>query len=143
MNALLYLAALLHLLPPMPQPMRGCVSNRREAIAAEAQTAADAHGVPVAVLLVVGLLESRYGCDPRSGGSWGAPIDPQHRHTAGGPGHAARALASGYRVCGSTLGAVSRFRCGLCTCRRVVGYTATYAAGLIARVEAFDGGGRP
>ena len=113
----------------------------REAdVVADAETAVMATGVPAGLLLVVGVLESHLGCDPASGGSWGAPIDPQHRRTAGTPTHTARALATSFRVCGSWVGALHRFRCGLCVCRRpLVGYTPAQALSLAERMYASAG----
>lgn len=45
---------------------------------------------------------------------WGAPSSSRDRHTPGTPDDAARALATGYAVCGSWRGAITRFRSGLC-----------------------------
>jgi hypothetical protein len=133
----LLFAALLAILPGVPQPMHGCMRRRHDRIVEEIARAADRHGVPPAVLLVVGLLESHYGCAPGSGGCWGAPIDRAHRLTAGTPDHAAVALAHSFEACGTWAGAVARFRCGLCRCpaRIVRGYTPEFAARLIERVH--------
>lgn len=113
--AQLIFAALLFIFPNANH--RACLNARHDVIVANAEEAANANHVPVGVLIVTGWMESHMGCAPASGGCWGAPIDPQHRHTAGTPNHAAVALATSYRVCHSWEGAVSRFRCGLCTCR--------------------------
>ena len=47
-----------------------------------------------------------------------APIDAQHRHTAGTHMNAVRALSRGYQRCGDWDGAIMRFRTGLCNPRR-------------------------
>lgn len=107
-------AALLAVLPTIPQPQRGRIAERRDAIVRAADEAHERYGVPPSVLLVVGMLETHVGTDDGEGGGWGAPISPRRRHVAGGPEHAARALATSYRVCGSWRGAIGRFRSGLC-----------------------------
>jgi len=115
--AALLFSALLAIYPHMNY--RPCVESHRESIIAHAVSGAEEHNVPVGIVMVVGFLETHWGCNPASGGCWGAPIDPQHRGTAGTPNQAARALATSYRVCGERygwLGAVNRFRCGLCVC---------------------------
>lgn len=58
--------------------------------------------------------ETHLGCDHNEGGNWGAPIDAQHRHTAGTHMSAVRILSRSYTVCGNWDGAVMRFRTGLC-----------------------------
>lgn len=133
----LLFAALMALLPHVPQPMHGCMAQRHGHIIAQVAQAAATHGVPPAVLMVVGLLESHYGCAPGSGGCWGAPLDRRHRLTAGTPNQAAVALATSFRVCGTWRGALSRFRCGLCRCpeRLIRGYTPGFAARLVERVH--------
>jgi hypothetical protein len=108
------LAALLALFPTSPS--RPCIEARAAQITADAGAAARRYGVPPALLLAVGFVETHLGCDRASGGCWGAPISPERRGTAGTVDHAARALASGYAACGSWPGAVCRFRCGLCRC---------------------------
>lgn len=114
MTAAAWLAALL-LAVRVPARERSCILARRETIAASADAAAAAHGVPVALLLSVAYLESHLGCSRGSGGCWGAPISRTRRGVAGGPDRAASALALGYRRCGGTdEGAVSSFRWGLC-----------------------------
>lgn len=107
-------AALLSLFPRSPS--LACLRARLDTITADAHAAAGQYGVPPALLLAVGFVETHLGCDRASGGCWGAPIDPQHRGTAGRASHAAQALATSYRVCGTWEGAVCRFRCGLCRC---------------------------
>ena len=135
MTAAAVLAAILALYPHTP--VRACLRARAETITTRADAAALEHGVPVELLMAVGFLESRFGCDPASGGSWGSPVDRRHRGIAGGPGHTARDLATSLRVCVGPLAAVSRFRCGLCTCRPgvLVGYTPRDVLRLMARVE--------
>ena len=139
---LLALVAIVH-----PAGERGaCIRRRAESLAASAQAAVDQVAterpgdprVPADLLLVVAYLESHLGCAPGSGGCWGAPSSPTHRGTAGRPVHAARALASGLRVCTTELGAVSRFRCGLCRCPAAPerGYSAADAIRLLARLRA-------
>ena len=114
MTAAAWLVALL-LAVRVPVAERRCIVARREAIASTATAAAEAHGVPVALLLSVAYLESHLGCSRGSGGCWGAPISRARRGVAGGPDRAASALALGYRRCGGTPeGAVSSFRWGLC-----------------------------
>lgn len=110
------LAALLVLHSHIPEPMGSCIRGRQTEIARQAQEASDRTGVPPAIILVVGFMESHFGCHPRSGGCWGAPVDPQHRQTAGTHMHAAVALQHSFAVCHSWQGAISRFRCGLCRC---------------------------
>jgi hypothetical protein len=100
---------------PVPAAERACILARRETIAASADAAAEAHHIPVALLLSVAYLESHLGCSRGSGGGWGAPISRARRGVAGGPASAASALALGYRRCGGTPeGAVASFRWGLC-----------------------------
>jgi hypothetical protein len=121
-----------------------CIERHRDAIAERAAAAETAHGVPPAVLLVVGLLESHWGCHPASGGCWGAPVDRRHRLTAGTPDHAARALARSRAVCGSWAGAIARFRSGLCAPWQPAhrAYVAT-ALRLVARAHARAGAPAP
>lgn len=135
------LVSMLAVLPPTP--LRRRIDARREMIVATATAGQELYGVPPALVLAVGFLESRWGADPRSGGSWGTPVDMRHRNVAGPPVGAARALASSYRVCGTWLGAVHRFRCGLCRCPRLVGYEAPYALGLAERALAHAGEAPP
>ena len=112
--AAVWLVALL-LAVRVPARERACIVARRDTIAASADAAAEAHHVPVALLLSVAYLESHLGCSAHSGGCWGAPISRARRGVAGGADRAASALALGYRRCGGTPeGAVSSFRWGLC-----------------------------
>jgi hypothetical protein len=113
-TAAAWLVALL-LAVRVPAAERACIVARRDTIAASATAAAEAHSIPVALLLSVAYLESHLGCSRGSGGCWGAPISRARRGVAGGADRAASALALGYRRCGGTdEGAVSSFRWGLC-----------------------------
>lgn len=76
--------------------------------------AAERLSVPSGLALSVSFHETHVGCDRNEGGGWGAPIDIRHRHTAGTPEHAIRALRRSFEVCHDWEGAVSRFRSGLC-----------------------------
>lgn len=105
--------ALLSIFPYMSGNNRQCIQRRQEAIA-EALHETSGLGVPVEVMTAVGFRETHLGCDEGEGGNWGAPIDPQHRHTAGTHLHAAQALMTGFGVCGSWDGAIRRFRTGSC-----------------------------
>lgn len=128
------LSLFLSLRPPLP--IRRCIEARAARISRRAAEASREHGVPVAIILSVGWLESHLGCDPRSGGSWGSPTDRNHRLRAGGPWHTARDLATSYRVCGSWTGAVARYRCGLCNCTPRVGYGVRDVDRLVYRITA-------
>lgn len=137
MNALVartLLTTLLALYRP-PGRVRPCLDARAEEIATAAADAQERHGVPAEVLLAVGLLETHLGCDAGEGGGWGAPIDRRHRHAAGGPEHAARALAWGFRRCGDWEAAVAHYRCGLCRCPPLRGYSAPTAMRIARRVR--------
>ena len=115
MTAAAWLAALL-LAVRVPVAERRCIVARHDTIADSATAAAEAHGIPVALLLSVAYLESHLGCSRGSGGCWGAPISRARRGVAGGPDRAASALALGYRRCGGTPeGAVASFRWGRCS----------------------------
>jgi hypothetical protein len=109
----LLLAALLASFVHMPA--RRCIERRFDEIASVANAAADHHGVPASLLLSVGFHESWLGCHGER--DWGAPASRRDRHRAGTPDDAARAIATGYRVCGTWRGAVTRFRAGLCRLR--------------------------
>ena len=114
MTAAAWLVALL-LAVRVPAAERACIVARHDTIAASATAAAEAHDIPVALLLSVAYLESHLGCSAHSGGCWGAPISRARRGVAGGPDRAASAIALGYRRCGGTPeGAVTSFRWGLC-----------------------------
>ena len=105
--------ALLNIFPFMSGGNRACIQRRQEAIV-EALHEASNLGVPVEVITAVGFRETHLGCDAGEGGNWGAPIDPQHRHTAGTHMHAAQALMTGFEVCRTWDGAIRRFRTGEC-----------------------------
>lgn len=126
---LLALLAIFHRTPHM-----ACLARHADSIVRRAEAARVEHAVPPGVLLSVGFLESHLGCAPGSGGNWGAPVSSRHRHTAGTSDHAARSLATGYRVCGTWGGALGWFRCGRCRCPRMVGYDPDFAARVVERV---------
>lgn len=76
-------------------------------LAEEIGTASWVHSVPVAVLVAVGMMESRLGTDPASQGNWGVGTrNPIFR--------AARALRSGYDLCHRWDRAATYFRWGRC-----------------------------
>lgn len=132
-QAAILLAALLALFPRAASVRR--IEARQNEIARVAQVAAEAHHIPVSVLLVVGFMETHLGTDANEGGNWGAPIDAHHRHTPGTPDSAARILEHSLTACHTWPGAISRFRCGLCVCpERTAPYTHNVMH-LIARVH--------
>lgn len=103
-----------------------CIRRQENSIAERAYNASVSSQVPASVILVVAFLESHFGCAAASGGSWGAPVDRNHRLTAGPSEqvavHSASSLHNGFygtrhsRGCGTWFGAISYFRCGLCRC---------------------------
>ncbi len=113
-------AAILSLFPAMSGNNRACIEDRHDAIARQVDETARAYPtVRPEVLVAVAFSETHLGCDRGEGGGWGAPVDRHHRHTAGTHLHAAAVLARGMEVCrGDELGAVRRFRTGLCDPRR-------------------------
>lgn len=113
--AQLLLAALLHLFPHMSGNNRVCIQKHFDSIAQVAEAAERDNGVPAAIMLSVGFLETHLGCSAGEGGNWGAPISRTQRHVAGTPRQAAVALQHSYERCGSWVGAISRFRSGRCT----------------------------
>lgn len=123
MNPELILAIILELFPHMSGNNRQCIENHQDRILQQVHEATDAPliegvpSIPPEVLMVVGFVETHLGCDAGEGGNWGAPIDAEHRHTAGTHMHAAYSLARGYQRCGSWDGAIMRFRTGLCNPR--------------------------
>lgn len=133
--ALAWITALL-LAVRVPLADRACIEARRDRIASNAEAAAAQYGVLVTVLLSVAYRESHLGCDPRSGGSWGAPISRTRRHVAGGANAEASALALGYRRCFTHEGAISHFRWGVCSRGRHRGYGPEEVLELAARVAA-------
>lgn len=134
--AQLILSAILAIFPYMSGNNRACIVDRQAQIAQHATEGQQTHGVPELVMMSVGFSETHLGCDINEGGNWGAPISRHQRHTAGTPNHAAAALRRSYEVCGNWTGAISRFRCGLCSCpgrtasytQRVVGLMRTLSA---------------
>lgn len=135
MNTAAILAMLLVLRPH--SPAQSCIDRRHDEIVEMATRSSTAYQVPVALLLVVGFNETHLGCDAGEGGGWGAPIDAEHRQTAGTSDSAASALALGHRECRTWLGAVSHFRCGRCsTCPAAQpGYTARGALRRVRQIE--------
>lgn len=133
-SAALLLALLLSLRPPAD--LRPCLTARAPEIARAAGEAQALTGVPAELVLAVGYLETHLGCARGSGGCWGAPVSRRRRAVAGTHLHSARALAWGRRRCGSWHGAVSHYRCGLCSCRSLRGYGAGEALALARRMEA-------
>lgn len=133
MTAAAIIAALLSLYPR--SPARACLDARRTAIVAALDAAHRAHpDVPAGLLAAVGWHESHLGCARASGGCWGSPRDASHRHTAGTPTDAARDLSHALRACGSTVGAIARFRGGSCRPGPHAAYVARVAA-LAARLS--------
>lgn len=113
--AQLLFAAILLIFPNTPS--RACLMAHQANIEADITRSSATYSVPAGLLVSVAFNETHLGCDRGSGGCWGAPIDAQHRHTAGNSDSAARVLRTGYDRChNSWRGAVSRFRCGLCAC---------------------------
>lgn len=110
----LLLSAILSIFPHMSGNNRACIERNFDDIAMVAEAAERDMGVPPAVILAVGFLETHLGCDQGEGGNWGAPISRTRRHTAGTPAQAALALSHGYQVCHTWVGAISRFRSGQC-----------------------------
>lgn len=131
-ETLLLIATLLHLLPHSAGMAR--IRARQERIAEIATEAAERNGVPVDLLLVVGLHETHMGTDPNEGGGWGAPRDRTHRHLAGTASDAAHVLHTGLVRCGSERGAVSWFRDGLCIAHHQ--HYVDSVMGLLARLRA-------
>lgn len=141
MTARVLLAVLLALLP-VPAARRACIVARRDNIERQADAAARATGVPVAVLIAVGFLETHLSCAPGSGGGWGAPISPTRRGVAGGAAQSAAALAWGYQRCGTMLGAISHYRSGRCHAPHLVGYQPAQAVDLVDRLTLAAGASR-
>lgn len=93
-------------------PVQRCMSHHAASVERVAARAASELQVPPSVLLATARRESHWGC--RGGHSWGAPHSRSHRFGIGTPMDAARALEHSFRVCGTWIGAVGRFRSGLC-----------------------------
>lgn len=109
-----YVDGILAMFPTAPARSVQSIRARQTTIEQNLLASESIHGVPMGIMLMVAWAETHVGGDINEGGNWGAPIDPQHRHTAGTPLHAARALRRSYEVCGSWYRAVARFRSGLC-----------------------------
>jgi hypothetical protein len=107
--------------------------RRQDQIAAQAASAAQEYGVPVALVLASAFLETHCGCDTGDA-DWGAPRDRLHPWIAGGPRQHASSLAFGKRDCPTWLGAMHHYRVGLCNGHERVGYTAEQALRLAERL---------
>lgn len=107
-----WITALLTVSPSLQH--RACIRAHLQEIAHQATESAQAHSIPLGLLLSVAVHESHLGCHPASGGCWGAPSSRLHRHRAGNASHAASALALGYRRCRTDEGAIAHFRWGRC-----------------------------
>ena len=122
-----------------PGPQSRCIELRFQSIAASAMESEQLYGVPVEVFLATSFLETHLGCDPGSGGGFGAPISRSDRHTAGTAASHGSALALGLRQCGTAhgwLAAVSHYRTGRCRWPVTYpGYTAVYAIHLANRIR--------
>ncbi len=132
MNAAILIAAILHL---YPGPQSQCIARRAEAIAVDADAAAEQYGVPVSILLATAFLETHIGCDHGEGGGLGAPIDRDHRHTAGGWDQHGSALRLGFARCHDWTAAVNHYRTGTCGRPAPIGYQAGYAMQIAGRIE--------
>jgi hypothetical protein len=111
--------ALLAIFPSMSGNNRACIETHRDQIIQRLHEASQpiepgAPVPPTELTAAVAFAETHLGCDAGEGGNWGAPIDMQHRHTAGTHISAVRVLVTGFRVCGSWDASVMRFRTGLC-----------------------------
>jgi hypothetical protein len=115
--------AILALFPHMSGNNRRCIETQQDRIVQQLREVSQPYepGAPVPpteLTAAVAFAETHLGCDIHEGGNWGAPIDAQHRHTAGTHMNAVRALSRGYQRCGDWDGAIMRFRTGLCNPRR-------------------------
>lgn len=113
------LLAILAIFPHMSGNNRQCIIDHQPRIAAQLREVSEpiAPGAPVPPMeltAAVAFAETHLGCDINEGGNWGAPIDRNHRHTAGTHMSAVRVLSRGFTRCGSWDGAILRFRTGLC-----------------------------
>ena len=111
--------ALLAIFPHMSGNNRQRIIERQSRIAQQLQEVSEpiepgAPVPPVELTAAVAFAETHLGCDLNEGGNWGAPIDRNHRHTAGTHLSAVRVLSRGFTQCGSWDGAILRFRTGLC-----------------------------
>jgi hypothetical protein len=129
-----FLAMLLALYRP-PQNIARCLERRHDRIIAQADAAAEAHQVPVTILLVTAFLETHIGCDRGEGDGWGAPAHASTPHVAGTADNAASSLALGFRTCHTWLSAVRNYRRGLCDREPLIGYTAAYALHVVELVS--------
>ncbi len=113
------LIAILAIFPYMNGNNRQCIIDRQPRIAEQLREVSQPiePGAPVPpthLTAAVAFKETHLGCDINEGGNWGAPIDRNHRHTAGTHLSAVTSLVHGYQRCGSWDGAVLRFRTGFC-----------------------------
>lgn len=113
------LIAILAIFPYMSGNNRQCIIDRQSRIVEQLREVSEpiepgAPVPPVELTAAVAFAETHLGCDLHEGGNWGAPIDRNHRHTAGTHLSAVRVLSRGFTQCGSWDGAVLRFRTGLC-----------------------------
>ena len=111
-----------------------CVVAHAPRIVAQADAGREL-GVPPGLVLVVGLLESQWGCARGSGGCWGAPAHASTPDVAGGVRETVSALDLGWSRCGTWSGALHHFRCGGCRCVVSAGYTPEDAMRLWLRVD--------
>lgn len=119
MTPKLILAALLAIFPHMSHGNRQCIIDHQPRLEVQLQEVSQpiepgAPVPPTEVTATVAFLETHLGCDHGEGGNWGAPIDRNHRHTAGTHMDAVTSLVHGYQECGTWEGAVFRFRTGVC-----------------------------
>lgn len=137
--AQLLLAALLQIFPYMSGNNRACIQRNFESIARVAEYAERNHHVPAAIMLSVGFLETHLGCDIGEGGNWGAPISASRRHVAGTPEQAAIVLERSYQVCHTWVGAISRFRSGLCRIPEHMNHYPMNALSIMTRISTISG----
>jgi len=106
--------ALMMLFPHMQH--RECVVAHQEQIIQSLETIEITYPeMPVEHITSIGFVETHLGCDPSSGGNWGAPVSRLRRNVAGTPLQAARILWRSYEVCGNNWeAAMRRFRTGVC-----------------------------
>lgn len=133
--AQLLLSAILSIYPYMSGNNRACIQRNFDAIASVASSSYQNFGVPQSVILAVGFLETHLGCDRGGGGNWGAPISQSLRHVAGTPLQAAQSLQTGFRVCHTWEGAISRFRSGACRIPQNMAHYPANAISIITRIS--------
>jgi len=99
MSAAAWIVALLSAYPHLQH--RACIEARAPQIAADADSAAARHGVPVALLLAVAVLELHLGCAPRSGCDAAIRTRALCRTSGGACALAARTSATAPTTCGA------------------------------------------